>query len=304
MPYSGHQTPAKKDPPNPADLSFSRPAGPASSDFDRSILGIPAEDDAFSRALISSFDSSTRLPSVPSKSQESEDPSGHPAYGLSHPSNNTSSVRILTPQSTSDASSSLHPRSAPAQSVGSSDGGYSVNGAEELQSLSISLKVATGASEAASSTELTQVQTYLPMTGGQLTSTNSLAVHPSVSEHSGNLDRMNDPRVIIDIGPNDIEYLTNIMRQEDPGRLGIPAQALDPMDLVDDSISQSTTLPRERVSRPSHNLRARRPSSKDEREKMKLMRQIGVCLPCLVNHEHVSVSEKYPQSRAALTLEV
>lgn len=323
MPYSKQQTP---DPLDHADSSIPRPVDAVASDFNRSILGIPAEDDEFTRGLIFSFDPSTGLPSVPSTSQESEDPDEN--YEYSQPSNNTSSVRIFTPQSVSDASSGLNPRSAPAQSVASSDGGSSVNEADNLQSLSVSLKVAARASEAASSTKLTQTPTYLPMTGVQSTLTKSLEVDSSSSDHSGNPEKMNDPRVIIDIGPNDIEYLANILRQEDPSRLGIPAQALDPMDLVDDSIGQSTTSPQPelaqsseyaglhesvgihtgagskgkgRISQPGHKRRA---SSKDNKEHLKLMRQIGSCLPCLVNHESVSVSDKYPYSRAALTLEV
>ena len=318
MSYSKQQTLAS--PLDPADSSVSGPVDAAPSDFDRSILGIPAEDDEFSRGLIFSFDPSTGLPSVPSTSEESEDPDGNHTYELSHPSNNTSSVKIFTPQSVSDASSGLHPRSASAQSVGSSDGGSSVNEADELQSLPISLKVAVGASEAASSTKVTQTPTYLPMIGVQSTSTKSLAVTSSSSDHSGKLESMNDPRVIINIGPNDIEYLEKILRQEDPSRLGIPAQALDPMDLVDDSIGPSTTsLQRElangskygkihtsagshtgagskgkgRVSQASHKLKCRRPSDQYDKEHLKLMRQIGVCLPCLVNHEHVSISDKY-----------
>lgn len=332
MSSSKQQTPVNPDPPNPADSSTLRPLNAVSADFDRSILGIPAEDDEFTRGLIFSFDPSTGLPSVSSTSQESEDPLAGSPYEPSRSSNNTSSLNILTPiftpQSVSDASSGLHPRSAPSQSVGSSDGGSSVHEADELQSLSVPLKVTAGTSEAACSPKPIQTLTYLPMAGVQPSSTVSPVVHPSSSEHFSIPEDVNDPRMVIDIGPNDIKFLAEIIRRESPSRPGYPAQALDLMDLTDDQISQTTTSPqpglakgskhgethesiwkhtrarKERVSQPKHHPKGRRASDKDATENVKLMRQIGVCLPCLVNHEHVSISYKYHCSRAALILEV
>ena len=316
MPFSKQQTPVNPDPPNPADFQTLRPLNAVSSDFDRSILGIPAEDDEFTRGLIFSFDPSTGLPSVSSTSQESEDPVEGSRYEPSRSSNNTSSLNvftpIFTPQSVSDASSGLHPRSAPSQSGGSSDCGSSVHEADDIQSLSVSIKVTAGTSEAACSPKPIQTLTHLPMAGVQPPSTMSPVVHPSSAEHFVIPEDVSDPRMVIDIGPNDIRYLAQIIRREDPSRPGYLAQALDPMDLMDDQISpqpesaegskqgeihetirkhtKAVSKRKKRVTQPKHHPKGRRPSDKDANENVKLMRQIGVCLPCLVNHEHVSVS--------------
>ena len=335
MPFSKQQIPVNPDPPEPDDSSTLRPLNAVSSEFDRSIIGIPAEDDEFTRGLIFSFDPSTGLPSVSSTSQESEHEVEGSPYEPSRSSNNTSSLNILTPmftpQSVSEASSGLHPRSAPSQSGGSSDGGSSVHDANDIQSLSVSLQVTAGTSEAACSPNLNPTLTNLPVACVQPPSTMSPVVHPSSSEYFDIVEDVNDPRMVIDIDPNDIEFLAEIIRRGGPSRPGYSAQALDLMDLTDAQISQTTTSPQphlaegskqrethesigrrtrvvsnrnERVSQPNHHPRGRRASNKDETENVKLMRQIGVCLPCLVNHEHVSVSYKYHCSRAALILEV
>lgn len=324
MPFSKQQTPVNQDPPNPADSSALRPLNAVSSDFDRSILGIPAEHDEFTRGLIFSFDPSTGLPSVSSTSQESEDPVEGSPYEPSRSSNNTSSLNIstpiFTPQSVSEASSGLHPRSALSHSIGSSNGGSSVDEAEDIQSLSVSLQVTAGPSEAACSPNHNQTLTTLPVACVPPPSTMSPVVHQSSSEDFGIVEDGNDPRMVIDIGPNDIKFLAEIIRWEGPSRPGYPAQALDPMDLVDDQISPPSTSPesepaegskqgkihesigkhataasnrKERVSQPKHHPKGRRASNKDENEHTKLMRHIGVCLPCLVNHEHVSVPYMY-----------
>lgn len=304
--------PANPDLVNPADSSTLRQLYTVSSDFDRSILGIPAEDDEFTRGLIFSFDPSTGLPSVPSTSQESADLVEDPPYEPSRSSNNTGSLKIFTPQSVSDAQGGLHPRSVSSRSVGSSDAGSSVHEADSSQDLPISAQISAGTNEIATSPNLIQTPTYLPMVGTHTPSTMPPADDLSYSEHCGPWEDINDPREVIDIGPNDIKYLAEILRREDPSRLGDPAQALDPMDLMDDETRQSTTSlqselarglnsnhgeihksigthtravsnGKERVSQLRHNTKSRRAI-----EKVKLMRQIGACLPCLVNHEQVS----------------
>ena len=312
MSFARNQTNANSHLLNPAESSTPRPLN------DRSILGIPAEDDEFTRGLTFFFDPSTGQPSVHSTSEDSDDP-GVPPYEASPPSNNASSCRVFTPRSVSDASGGLHPRLVSSGSVELSEGGSSDSGGDRPHPPWVS--ASAGSSQTASSPTSIRTPSHLPKVMDHMPTTMSPAVDPPTPEPPGPFGEMRDPRAIISVGPNDVRFLENIM---DPSRSENLAQALNPNDLVANQVGRSIAPPypdtargsrtecgkgnprtrsrtravairANRVSQPGSNPRKRRPSAKDamerakEAEQKRLMRELGVCLPCLVNHEQVSI---------------
>ena len=319
MPFPNLHSPAHRD-----LLKSASPSSldqPVSSNFDRSILGIPAENDEYTRGLTFFFDPSTGQPSVTSTSEESEDLGVTPPYDPSRSSNDTSSRKVNTPQSVSDGPGGLHPRAISSRSIGSSDGEPSDPGADRLRPLSISARTSPETSEAAPSPRSIDIPKDMP-TSRNVTPM-SLTVELSTPEPFGPAEDMSNPRAMIQLDQNDFDYLGKVMSQQDSSRQGnwtrLPAQ----MDLVDAQIDRSisplqpdlaqgsapcyeeiaqrtgphTTTVAVRTPkspRPRHNPMGPQVATKDAAEKVKsvekakLMRRIGVCLPCLVNHEPVS----------------
>lgn len=324
MPFTAasQQTPINPYLPNTNDHITFRPIDRMSLSFDRSIIGIPAEDDDFTRGLTFFFDPSTGQPSVHSTSEESEDLGETPPYEPSLSSNTTSSHKVLTPPSVLDASAGLHPRIVSSRSGGSSDGGSSDRGPHRQQSPSVSARVSAGTSQAASSPILVQTPTY---TEGSPTATPmSPTVDSPIPEPFGPHQDLSDPRAIIDIDRNDVRCLEEIMSLEGQSRPGNSARLSDEMDLGDAETNQSLVpfhsedlqdsetsdgevrkkigiSPKGLAIRTSSAPRSRsNPTGLPESTKngvkkakssetTKLMRQLGVCLPCLVNHEKVSI---------------
>lgn len=306
MSFANYQTTADPHLLNPADSSTPGLLHGGSSNFDRSILGIPAaEDDEYTRGLTFFFDPSTGQPSVASTSEESDNPGEASPYEASPSSNNTGSRRVFTPKSVSDTSGGLHPLLLSSASVGSSDGGWSDGGADHPHPPSVSARASAGSSQVASMPMPTQTPTLLPTSGKYGASTMSPeAVDPRIAQPFSPLEDMSDPRGIINIDQNDVNFLVGILSPEDQSRQGDSAQALDPMDLMDNQSSQgiapqtgkhtgAVTARTPGASRRWQNPWRRRATTKDVTEKakstenQKLMRLLGSCLPCLVNHEKV-----------------
>lgn len=314
MPSSNQQTPASPELLGPTVSSTLRPLDGVSSNFDRSRLGIPAEDDEFTRGLTFFFDPSTGQSSVPSPSQEFVDPDEASPYGPSPASTGTSSRKVFTPQSVSDDLHGLHPRMDSSKSVGITDSGSSDEGVDHPHPPLICARASTGMSHAALSPLAIQTPIHLPPEGSHTVTTMSLAPNLPIPEPFGPLEDTSNPRRIINLDPNDLACLEEIMSLEGPSRRGNPAGALDPMDLMNDQISRSVAPPNSesvqrskkedgevqqrigtkrgamvirtpKVSRPPPDPTGRRASTKDAKAKM---RDIGSCLPCLVNHEQVS----------------
>ena len=307
---------------NPSSLT---PLDPVSSNFDRSILGIPAENDEYTRGLTFFFDPSTGQPSVTSTSEESEDPGVTPPYDPSRSSNDTSSRKVNTPQSPSDTPGSLHPQAVSSKSAGSSDGESSDPGAGRLRPRSMSAHTSAETSEAATSPKSTDIPKNMP-TSGNLT-TMSPIVDLSTPGPFGPAEDMSNPRAMIELDQNDFDYLGKVMNQQDSSRQGDWTRLPAPMDLVDAQIDQSISplqsdlargsgpcyeeIPQRtgpytttvavrtpKSSRPRLNPMGPQVSTRDATEKAKsiemakLMRGIGVWLPCLVNHEPVSTCQR------------
>ena len=334
MSFSNQQTPAHPDLQKHVSSSTFRSLDAVPLKFDRSILGIPAEDNDFTRGLRLPFVLSTGQRSVPSTSQEFEDPVETSPYEPSQSSNNNSSHKILTPQSVSDASDGLHPRVSSSRSVASSDGASPVHEADGSHIWSISVQASADTSDAASSAIIIQTPTHLSTAGIYTATTMSPTVDSPYPISFGPLEDMDDPKAIIDIDGTDVKWLEEKMGLENPTQLGSPAQASDPMDL-DNQVSQpiapspseiaqgskekhrrvpqstgaqtrAVAKNKRRASRSKPNPTGPPASTQDATEKPKsservrMMRKIGVCLPCLVNHEQVSIA--LPLSRSCVDM--
>lgn len=313
MPPSNQQSPAHKELLSPANPVALRPHDRVSSDFDRSRLGIPAENDEYNRGLIFFFDPSTGQPSVSSTCEESDVPRETPPYQPSQSSDHSSSYKINTPQSISDIPGGLQPRAVASASVGLSDGESSECGLDHPCPPSVSARASVGPFEAPPSPETIQEATSLLTAGSSTVTAMSPTLGPSLTEASDPLGDMSGPQAIIHINQDDVGFLEKIMS----------APLSDQMDLLDNLIGQSITPPhpeairnseakreeahrttlthtpvrKRKCPRPRPDPMGPRPTTKDttdkeKLEKAKLMRRIGVCLPCLVNHEGVSCSQK------------
>ena len=314
MPPSNQQSPAHKELLSPANPVALKPHDRVSSDFDRSRLGIPAENDEFNRGLIFFFDPSTGQPSVHSTSEDSEVPGETPPYEPSRSSDHSSSCKINTPQSVSDIPGGLQHRAVASTSVGLSDGESSECGADHPYSPSVSARAFVGAIEAPPSPETIQEATSLLTAGSSTVTAMSPTLGPSLAEASDPLGDMSGAQAIIHINQNDVGFLEKIMS----------APLSDQMDLLHNLTGQSiapphtesqssearhvevhqVTLrhttrvagrkpksPRPRLDPMGPRVTTRDTTDKAKLEKARLMRQIGVCLPCLVNHEKVSSSQ-------------
>lgn len=312
MSFSYQHTTAHSHRLSPSDRSTFSPLDQVPSSLNRSILGIPAEDDEFTRGLTFYMDPSTGQPSVCSTSEESEDPVETPPYDPSRSSNNTSSHKVNTPQSASDASAGLQPWASP-RSVGSSGSESLDSGADQSNHPSVSVRSSFDTSEAEPSPRLFRKPKSPSIEEDSTATMLSPAVELPDSERSEVLRGMPDPRTIIDVDQTDIKLLEDMLK-EDRSRLmalggpqneqsyGLPHPNLaqgskpnyeeTPQKTGNDTTAIVVRTPK--ASRPRPNPMEPRVSTKDTKdkakkiEKVKLMRRIGVCLPCLVNHEPVS----------------
>lgn len=245
------------DPLSPSDQES------ATLDIDRTIFGIPNENDEFTRGLNFFFDPSTGQPSIHSTSEESEDLVETSPYEPSMSSNNTGSHIIYTPQSGSDGPAELHSRVVSPRSVGSSDGGSCHGTTDHPHPPSVSACATFGTSTASASPLSASAMDVDSLSVAESsTQTNmSPAVNLTFSEH---------------YGPDDINYLQGLMLEEGSQKKGprttrTPKSTATRHDPMGPRASTKTGMDRAQII-----------------EKAKMMRRLGVCLPCLVNHEPVS----------------
>ena len=241
--------------------------------LDRTILGIPNDHDEYNRGLTFFFDPSTGQPSVHSTSEEPEDPVETCPYEPSMSSNHTGSRIVYTPQSGSDVPADLHsqvvsPQPARSSDCGSSDGGSCHGTADRPHLPSVSACATFGTNTTSASTASTMEEGFLP-TAESFSPTNlSPAVNALFPECSGPIENMT-------FDQDDINYLECLMPK--------PNQ-----EEVSQKKGTRTRTPKSAGTRPDP--MGTRVSNKTgmDRAKAKMMRRIGVCLPCLVNHEPVS----------------
>ena len=229
--------------------------------LDRTILGIPNEDDEYTRGLIFFYDPSTGQPSAPSTSEESEDPVNASPYEPSVSSDNTGSRIVYTPQSDSYVPVDLHSQDVSPISVRSSESASCQGKADRSPLPSESDCATTGSATApASPTSVMEVDSQ-PAAASSTTMDLSLTVNMSLDQ-------------------NDIEFLEDVMKK-----------SMEEKETQRKGLRMTRT---QKSGRARHNPIGLRGSTKTDTEKAqliektKMMRQIGVCLPCLVNHEPVS----------------
>lgn len=314
MSFSHQHTIVHNDRLSPPNRSTFSPLDQVPSSIDRSILGIPAEDDEFTRGLTFFIDPSTGQPSVCSTSEESKDTIMTPSYEPSPSSNNTSSGNVNTPQSASDASGGLQPWVASPRSVGSSGGESFDSGANQPHPRSVSVRSSFDAIEAEPSPRSFRKPGSPSIEENPTATMQSPAVGLPDSELSDLVRGMRDPQKIIELEPNDIMFVEELIRMEHKnpsmaleGPQNEQSFGLSHPNLAQGPKSNYEGTPRRRgtdttaivvrtprASRPRPNPMEPRVLTKDTKdkaksiEKVKLMRKIGVCLPCLVNHEPVS----------------
>ena len=241
--------------------------------LDRTILGIPNDHDEYNRGLTFFFDPSTGQPSVQSKSEEPKCPVETSQYEPSMSSNQTGSRIVYTPQSDSDVPAALHsqvvsPQPVRSSDCGSSDGGSCHGTADRPHPPSGSACATFGTNTTSGSTASTMEGELLP--GADSISPTNLSLAFSLPlEYSGPSEKMS-------LDQDDFNFLGCIMsntnQEEVSQRKG----------------TRMTRTPKSTGTR--HDPIGQRVSNKTgmDREKAKMMRRIGVCLPCLVNHEPVS----------------
>ena len=248
-----------------------RPVDQEPATLDRTILGIPNEDDEYTRGLSFFIDPSTGQPSVHSASEESEDPTYPSAYEPSISSNNTGSRIVYTPQSGSDVPAGLHTQVVSPKSVGSSDGGSCHGKADRSSPPSVSACATSGTITAPASPASGMEGDSLPVAESFTPTNLSSSINLLDPNHFGSDMSYNQ---------DDFKFLEGIMpktaQEEGSQRKG----------------TRTTRTPK--LPGPRHDPIGPRVPTKTKMdkaqliEKVKMMRRLGVCLPCLVNHEPVS----------------
>ena len=264
--------------------------------LDRTILGIPNDHDEYNRGLTFFFDPSTGQPSVQSKSEEPEDPVETSPYEPSMSSNQTGSRIVYTPQSDSDVPAGLHsqvvsPQPVRSSDCGSSDGGSCHGTADRPHPPSVSACATFGTNTTSGSTASTMEGELLPGAESISSTTLSLAFNLP-PEYPGPSEKMSLDQD--DFNQDDFNYLECVMTKTNQEEVSQTKR------------TRMTRTPKSAGTR--HDPMGTRVSTKPgmDREKAKMMRRIGVCLPCLVNHEPVSRLQKQPYnfSRDMLTFKV
>ena len=245
-----------------------RPDDQEPATLDRTILGIPNEDDEYTRGLTFFIDPSTGQPSAPSTSEESEDPVPVSPYEPSVSSDNTGSRIVYTPQSDSDVPVDLHSQVVSPKSARSSDSGSCQGKADRSPLPSVSACAAAGTVTAPAS-PTSAMEGDFQLAAASSTPTNlSVTVNLLAPNDLGPLDR------------DDIEFLENEMNRS-----------------LEEQASQRRGMRMTRTQRSGRTRhdpigpRGTTRTGTDRAqliEKTKMMRRLGVCLPCLVNHEPVS----------------
>ncbi len=297
--------------PNPEDSGAQGSSHGFGLESERSLIGIPpAEPDEHDRGLFFFFDSWTGQPSQTSASEESEYAVPEDSITASPSNDSTSLLQAMTPQSNFDVPRTENSQTRPYGSKTSSSGFNVPN------TPSASGPASLEAHNARSSPVLLQTQSGSWTTEGRTPPTLSPSPDRTSSDPVDPLEGINDPRDTIIINQYDIEFLKDLEAQErldqpnnsndsmvplhdrrqvtrhgSPNARDIPKKANLKKNELHISTSQSTNL----VIRQKNDRRTqvgkkeRRQLTEEEKKRARILRDIGVCLRCLFNHETVSV---------------
>lgn len=279
---------------------------------ERSLIGIPpAEPDEHNRGLFFYFDSWTGQPSHASASEESEH-SG-PAGSLEAPlsDHSTSLPHAMTPRSDPHIPTIENSQIRLNGSISSSASGLDVPGtpsASELASL------CTHNSQSAPN--LLQAQSGSWLSDGRTPPPMSPSPDHTSSDHVDPLEGIKNPRDTIIIDKDDIDFLHLLTAREGQGQPNKSDDGVIPLHEPDlatrygfengwKSLEKTRTRKKESHNTPSHSStlvhrqrnaprtqgvkKERRTLTEEGRKRARALREEGVCLRCLVNHETVSV---------------
>lgn len=290
-------------------------------DSERSLIGIPpADPDEHDRGLIFSYDPWTGQPSQTSASEGSEVEYAVPedSFEASTSDYSTSLPQVMTPQSNLDVPRMDDPQSRL--------NGSSLSSASRLDvpyTPSASRPASVGSHGVQSSSILLQAHSRSWTSDGRTPPPLSPAAEITSSDLIDPLVGINDPRNTIILNQDDIDFLQPLMAQEGHGQ---PHNSDDGVSALHDrgqnrrhdspysrklaekrktkkkESRNSKFDPSALVIRPRNDPRSqivkkeRRALTENERERARLLREIGVCLRCLWNHEPVSSGQRYSKA--------
>lgn len=308
---------------SPDNLNFWRSLDGATQMADRAFIGIPAEDDEYTRALFFPIDPSPGERSMPFSSQESDQFDEANSYDASESGTGDVACPVFTPPSSSDAPVRSQP-----QIMLNGSRNSSTRGAGSLQTPSASGSASLGPSQGMGSPILIQTQPQIPKSKSWTPEILSPSPEATASGHPILLEGMSDPRETFMLEQGDIDFLLQGIQNQSQSESSPPV--LSPSHLLDNTLHLSalgSSLPvantwvteapvaghtrlapiRTPVSHSGSQAtkKERAALTLTAREKAHKVREIGACLRCLVNHEPVRSNHKIPfLSRPTLTQEV
>ena len=286
---------------------------------ERSLIGIPpAEPDEHDRGLFFFFDSWTGQPSQSSASEESEYTVPEESSKASPPDHSASLPPAMTPQSDLDLQRMEDSQSRLKGSRASSASGYDVP-----DTPSGSGSASLGTNQAHSSQLLLQTQSGSWTSDIRTPTPLSPSPNRTNSDLIDPLEGINNPRDTIIINQEDLDFLQLLKAWEVQGQPNNSDDGLSPLHYPgrnsrQDAPNESKLLEgtKKKKKKKSHHLRSypsdlvvrhkddpkaqvgkkeRRPLTDEERKRARALREIGVCLRCLFNHETVSVGRRSSQ---------
>ncbi|CAF9928416.1 MAG: hypothetical protein ALECFALPRED_004053 [Alectoria fallacina] len=289
---------------------------------ERSLIGIPpAEPDEHDRGLFFFFDSWTGQPSQSSASEESEYTVPEESSKASPPDHSASLPPAMTPQSDLDLQRMEDSQSRLKGSRASSASGYDVP-----DTPSGSGSASLGTNQAHSSQLLLQTQSGSWTSDIRTPTPLSPSPNRTNSDLIDPLEGINNPRDTIIINQEDLDFLQLLKAWEVQGQPNNSDDGLSPLHYPgrnsrQDAPNESKLLEgtKKKKKKKSHHLRSypsdlvvrhkddpkaqvgkkeRRPLTDEERKRARALREIGVCLRCLFNHETCGLGDVCPRCRA------
>ena len=296
--------------PNPEDSRAQGSPHGFGLESERTLIGIPlAEPDEHDRGLFFFFDSWTGQPSQTSASEESEYAVPEDPITASPSNDSTSLLQAMTPQSNFDVPRMEGSQTRPYGSKTSSSGfdvpnTPSASGPESL------------AHNAQYSPVLLQTPSGSWTTEGRTPPTLSPSPDRTSSDPVDPLEGINNPQDTIIINQDDISFLQELEAQKgqdrpnnsddslvpshdppqvtrhgSPNAIKVPKKMNSKKNELHISTSQSSNLVIRQRNDPKTQVvkKERRHLTEEEKKRARILRDIGVCLRCLFNHETVSV---------------
>lgn len=291
----------------PHNFDIGRSHNRATQMADRAFIGIPAEDVEYSRTSLSHVGFPVRARSVPSASQESDQFDEVYSYDGSHSGIANTACPVFTPQSGSDAPTNSQPQIMLNDSWTSPTGGP---GSRHTPSISDSASLGMGSGMESPTLLSMQAQ----VSASRFCTPEALSPSEAMdSEQFDLLGGMSDTQETLRLGQEDIDFLQELQRienqsplqsspnllawshlsEDDPHVFVLGSSSPVPADTwtLETPVTERTEMTPARRSKvpsgPRVNKKERAALTSTARARAQKLREIGVCLRCLVNHESV-----------------